>query len=249
MSSGATYCIDWQRGRTPRPFAIASAHPYVIGVCTDLTDHQSWWLYRPPEQGRIIACVPLEGELEPEDEFVAFNGKDTELVAARVVNDEGMISLRLDLLGVSPEFSITGRREWVKVPLPEQEARRGAPEPPDISWVPGDSAVVVNFFSARVVVDRLTGAQRALELPPLRDQDDGADLIVWKHPIRFLTPDTVVFVARSSAWPDTRGARIYTCRLDGSALRRLTPLDDDPAMPRWVFPETGKLAVTWPDEE
>jgi hypothetical protein len=46
---------------------------------------------------------------------------------------------------------------------------------------------------------------------------------------------------------DAAGWYIYTCNLDGSDLRRVTPLEDEPVTP-YTYPVTGRSAFDVADE-
>jgi len=94
------------------------------------------------------------------------------------------------------------------------------------------------------VVDATTGAVHALQLPELHDPDlpDGPPLKMREPGV---SPDgtRLAFSGyRDSGDPEKgTGWYIYICDLDGSDLRRVTPLGDEP-VPPYVFPETGKTA-------
>lgn len=95
------------------------------------------------------------------------------------------------------------------------------------------------------VVDPETKTKEPLDLPPLRDPELPAARPALKLRDPAVSPDGKLLAFsgyRDSGDPEHgTGWYIYTCNLDGSDVKRITPLEDDPVEP-YVFPETGKTA-------
>jgi len=100
------------------------------------------------------------------------------------------------------------------------------------------------------VIDVLSGRHEALMLGSLHDPDlpEGEALLVnGACP----SPDGERIAFNGLRWSgrpdDAAGWYIYACNLDGSDLRRVTPLDDEPVKP-YTYPVTGRSAFDVADE-
>jgi hypothetical protein len=95
------------------------------------------------------------------------------------------------------------------------------------------------------VVDAEAKTRTPLGLPELRDPELPADRPALKLRDPAVSPDgkKLAFSGyRDSGDPQNgTGWYIYTCNLDGSDVKRVTPLADDRVEP-YVFPQTGKTA-------
>lgn len=100
------------------------------------------------------------------------------------------------------------------------------------------------------LIDLTAGRREALQLPVLRDPTlpDGLPLEVTA-PALSPNGEQMAFAARrwSGKAADPRGSYLYVCRLDGSELRRITPVEDV-VMPPFIFPATGRPALEAGDD-
>ena len=100
------------------------------------------------------------------------------------------------------------------------------------------------------VIDVLSGRHEALMLGSLHDPDlpEGEALLVHGA---CPSPDGEKMAFSGLRWSgrpdDAAGWYIYTCNLDGSDVRRVTPLEDEPVKP-YTYPVTGRSAFDVADE-
>ena len=113
-----------------------------------------------------------------------------------------------------------------------------------LSVFPDGIRVLVADDSGLWIVDVDTRTRTALSLPELHDPDlpDGPPLTI-REPVVSPDGNRFAFSGYRDAGDGEEGTGwyIYVCNLDGSDLRRVTPLEDEP-VPPYVFPESGKSA-------
>ncbi|MBP8954347.1 MAG: PD40 domain-containing protein [Armatimonadetes bacterium] len=129
------------------------------------------------------------------------------------------------------------------VPAPERVIG-GLGEVSRMSRFP-DGRLLVWHGGGLDIVDPEAKTKEPLDLPPLRDPELPAARPALKLRDPAVSPDGKLLAFsgyRDSGDPEHgTGWYIYTCNLDGSDVKRITPLEDDPVEP-YVFPETGKTA-------
>ncbi len=171
-----------------------------------------------------------------------------------------------------PAFSGDGRQLFFAHRPPDDEARweihraeiaedvlEAAPSVPVVSGLPPVLRLTVSADGRRAlvwhaqgidVVDLVAGSRQTLQLPVLRDPTlpDGLPLEVTAPA---LSPDGEQMAFAAQRWSgrqaDPRGGYLYLCRLDGSELRRITPVEDV-VMPPFLFPATGRPALVAGDD-
>ncbi|MFW5867867.1 MAG: hypothetical protein ACOCX2_08630 [Armatimonadota bacterium] len=119
-------------------------------------------------------------------------------------------------------------------------------EVPRVNGLSGfpDGRLLVSHAEGLGILDPPARQLTPLELGELHDPDlpNGQPLEV-RDPV--VSPDGTKLAFSGLRWSgdpeDAAGWYIYVCNLDGSNLRRVTPLEDEP-VPPYVFPETGKTA-------
>ncbi|MBP8955130.1 MAG: PD40 domain-containing protein [Armatimonadetes bacterium] len=108
-----------------------------------------------------------------------------------------------------------------------------------------DGRLLVWHADGLDIVDPEAKTKEPLDLPPLHDPELPDDRPALKLRDPAVSPDGQMLAFsgyRDSGDPERgTGWYIYTCNLDGSDVKRITPLEDDPVEP-YVFPETGKTA-------
>lgn len=147
-------------------------------------------------------------------------------------------------IGWVPTDAEHGNKEWT-------ELAKGFSDILGLSVFPeGDRLLVETWAAERPedtprrrelwIVDASTGERTLLDLGTLRDPDHpGIELFLRDAA---LGPDgTHLAFAGFLVHEDGSGQAIYECALDGSDLRRVTPLEDHP-VDFWTFPESGRSA-------
>lgn len=113
-----------------------------------------------------------------------------------------------------------------------------------LSCFPTGNQLLIQDDRGLVSIATPGASQRVLPFPVLYDPEipRGPELTIGSPAV---SPDgsMLAFSAYRDAGDGKEGAGwyIYVCSLDGSDLRRVTPLKDDP-VPPYIFPETGKTA-------
>jgi hypothetical protein len=228
------------------------------GVLQETTYHDV--SLSPDGSSLVYAAFRRQGD---RDIFV--DGLDPETLAER----DHLRICRLEGDDRHPLFSPDGRQvyfahcdpgaatkgeEWAvyRVPPDKQYWENTPPEPVvggfgaigRLSFFP-DGRLLVSHDKGLDVVDVEAKTRTPLGLPELRDSLLPADRPALKLRDPAVSPDgkKLAFSAlRDSGDPQNgTGWYIYTCNLDGSDVKRVTPLADDPVEP-YVFPGTGKTA-------
>ncbi len=119
-----------------------------------------------------------------------------------------------------------------------------------LSAFPDNRRLLVWHSKGLDVLDVETRKLTPLGLPELHDPDlpDGKPLVVQEPAV---SPDGQQIAFSAVRWSgkpeDPSGQYIYVCNLDGSGLKRITPLEDV-VVPPYIFPATGKPAFEVPVE-
>lgn len=115
-----------------------------------------------------------------------------------------------------------------------------------LSFFPDGRRLLVSHGDKLDVVDVEAKTRTPLGLPALHDPELPADCPALRLRDPAVSPDgtRLAFSGYIDSGDPEHGTGwfIYTCRLDGSELKRITPLEDAPVEP-YVFPETGKTAL------
>jgi len=237
VASGRRWLLGTPRVESPSEIAACATRPAFVGrVFTARGDAR--WLAFVADDTDKLERTPLTG-LDATDVRVAFAPDDARAAVIRASGNPGEEEVTLQLLSVSPDFAFTERRMVTQLDVKP---------PASLSWFLDGVRVLVGWPGGGLIVDTETAAVTPLALPALVDPDTASVLQIAPSSFHAPGDDRVVFCARGEDWPPERGARIYSCKLDGSEVKRLTPLDDDP-IPRWVFPQTGEVAFKMPWEE
>jgi hypothetical protein len=125
-------------------------------------------------------------------------------------------------------------------------------EPERLSVFPDSNKVLVSYTGndyeikhAPEIIDITAKTRRPLKLPVLRDSDlpTGKPFIV-REPV--VSPDGKKIAFRALRWSgnpkDSGTICIYTCNLDGSGLKRITPPTATPMVP-YKYPQAGVTAL------
>jgi hypothetical protein len=120
-----------------------------------------------------------------------------------------------------------------------------------LTWFPDGRRILVYHSKGVHVVKVKENQIEELLLPPLHDPDlpSGRPLLL-KDVTLDATGLWLVFSGFrwSGDLKDPGGWYIYRCRLDGSEIQRLTPIEDKPVAP-YVFPRTGQSALDFAKEK
>ncbi len=244
VMSGATYYADRQHGALPAPIFMASTKPWVLGPVDTRSAKTQWMLFTAAQGGGPrLTSSPVSG-LRADDVAVYFNSDDH---AAAIVNEVLRPSgpgCSVYVAQVDGECKFSNRTKLIE----------GMWYQPAVSWLSDGKRLLLHAQETVVfedpgpppraedniqIVDSVTGARTPFRLPPLRDPQTGEELVLEWGSVRVLRGDELVLAARSQAWPPERGARLYVCKLDGTQLRRITPLEDPP-IEAYVLPHSGK---------
>ena len=260
-----------------RPRFSSPLMTYSVGTdgcveACDLSNGKTRTLLTASRPGTNAALSP-DGHLIA---FVAARGGgDTDLFVGDLDADALQRQRRIErLVGAAgaPEFASDGR--WVyfgRVSTrdagamiyrvrPDRWYDDGNPPPEKLADVPGvvgrlsafpDNRRLLVWHSKGLdVLDVETRKLTPLGLPELHDPDlpEGKPLVVQEPAV---SPDGQQIAFSAVRWSgkpeDPCGQYIYVCNLDGSGLKRITPLEDV-VVPPYIFPATGKPAFEVPEE-
>ncbi len=147
-----------------------------------------------------------------------------------------------------------GSHEWevMRVPVgapywdnrPAERVMGGFGEIGRLSFFPDGRQLVVWHRHGLDVVDVEAKTRKPLPLPALEDPDlPGGPALSMRDPT--VSPDgtKLAFSGYRDAGDEAEGTGwyIYVCNIDGSEVRRVTPLRND-AVPPYIFPESGRSA-------
>ncbi len=109
---------------------------------------------------------------------------------------------------------------------------------PLVSWSDDAARLLVDSGNDLFIVDPDTGVSPPLSLGDLRDPETDRTLHRPRPSARYLSADRIVLALAPRGQHATR---VYSCRIDGTGLQRLSP-PDDVALEPHAFPETGRVA-------
>jgi hypothetical protein len=251
VATGERWLREAEHPPRPERVFLASEHPWIYYRNRLRGGTLSWGRFQPdPERAGDLTAETVSG-LGPNDLAVALAPDDSR-IAILVGDDSDEDSLALDIADVTDEGVLTDRRTVSEIRTPAEPMRRSRPVPgvsvPVVSWSPSGQSTLVDANGSVYYYDVDEGTGLRVLTDPLVDPDAGGALVPVVDSVSLLGDDTVVFAAWCEGWPPERGSRIYSCKLDASDLKRLTPLDDDP-IPRYIIPATGEPAFKMPWEE
>lgn len=187
--------------------------------------------------GRGYTCL-TGGTVEAYRPSVAPDGRSL----AYVTRAGGKEDESVWLLGLNEFGSPAGRARELISPLRRVHA---------LSFAPNGDSLLICHSSGVESVNLETRQRHVLPLHNLRDPTvpGGGPALSVAH--ARLSPDGTRIVFSSPVTPPTCGrpttSHIYLCNLDGTGLRRLMPLDDEPVKP-YTYPVTGRSAFDVADE-
>ncbi|MBU0610551.1 MAG: hypothetical protein KKI08_21895, partial [Armatimonadetes bacterium] len=115
---------------------------------------------------------------------------------------------------------------------PPKVIAEGLPAILRLSVFPSGDRLLVSHAGGLDIVEVGSGSRKSLAIPPLRDPE-GSQYLRMEHPTIDPSGKLIVFRAlhQSDQGQGTRGYILYVCGLDGSQLRRITPLDGEDVDP------------------
>jgi len=244
--NGRVYSLDESHGAIPLRMAVVS-RPAILGRAGTWGEDRQWRLYEPPAGDAKRLTARPAPSLTDEDLAVALAPTEEGALIARLRRGPARETYEVDLARVDAGLAFVDRRTVVSDIAGE----------PSLSFFADGQRALVGWEATEAtggrlevrehyrVVDLAVGKATPWEFPKLADPDGAKRFWHVVGTARAAGKDGVVFEGTADGWPPERGARIYTCKLDGSGLRRLTPLGDEP-VPIYTFPETGKPAFAWP---
>lgn len=229
--TGAKYTLNTEQTETPIPLSISSRLPRVYGPVYMDSGKTEWRAYEPPAKGGQLASRRVEGLSERDLGFYPAPDDSQATVVTQVQRQPPQF--KVSVATMRSDGSVGDRKVVVQSLAAE----------PIASWSSDGSAVYLASHVGVSVLDLSTGQARPLALPAQQDPDTKQPLVIATESVRAFGEGRVLFCAREQNAPARRGSRIYAMQTHGTALVRLTPLDDAP-MPVHRFPASGKPAFT-----
>jgi hypothetical protein len=246
VQSGAIYRFGVDHGAVPPSFCMGLRHPWLLGRAATRGGGEQWvWFGTPDGDATRLKRRVMDG-LPARYSMACFIEGDAALAALQAEPGPNGTVYHLDRVAVDSVGSFGAHSTMGTVQADAVKGMGGAPS--RLSWLPSEQAVLLSGKHGLVRVG-LDGSVATVGLPDLVCPDGGGALMpAWDTTVSLGRDGGIVFAARAENWPPERGSRIYSCKLDGSDLKRLTPLDDDP-IPRYIIPATGEPAFKMPWEE